>query len=936
MFVQPQSAPITRSTSEVSLHPTMRRRSMIQTPGVATRPSPSPTTGKTTRASARHSHPPTPNMSRQPSTHFEEPDDHFSLPLLSVSNGIHSEASRTPTPKDTDYSITGAFKYGTLRIINGSPVLAPNPGMDPGEAEHTEIASKNNNHSVVEDHRETGATCGGLGLDYFAQSDGLVSDPTGGSKCALEADGKNLLPSQSIISPERGFASQDISELLPNLESIQQRPVSPLMTQSRQAAVDDNLFEDDMVVSVPEVLDIRIDVNARSYPLQSTDATEVLEGGRNLDNGLVSKSKSSSSQSHSSLAKADSGYSSNISVRSLRHSKNLANSEEGTGISSNDSNQGQRSGQRIVKQRPRSQVPDSAPAWENPMLGTQQGDHAPNLPPKDDFVVRKIRSSFPAVDNVRPASSTTGTMRRQSVHHQPAAIDTSQIPERQEFNGPKSAPLSPMSSASDGTSSSLTIGSNVQRPGRLQRLLSLKNSPFSKQAYTVHVTHSVDNRTPPIPKEAEAQLRERTGLNPVITKRLALNSQMSKETLKTILSVGSLEHANDDHLPHTTTIINKKNNETKAVEFGDAREKLVKSTFSSMQSNLKTAAASMMPSRKHIARKPMAAREPQEAVSKDVGKDESMLPMEPDLTSYLAVNRTLGNNAYDSGARALSPPTNPHRTMSMVTGHDHYSHSRTYSLSSADAPARTSSFPNTRPESLVSHEHATSPQISMATRTDFRTPPPRSPMSPQGPAVLPKKSHEKASRPMSHSAALAAGHRLGQHRVHGGGRPHQVASASTSQVHTSWLPPSRHNAVGSQTPVLAHSRHSSISSVRSDFMRDLKGSQDSGQHTSAWPLKHPSSLERVGSNQFGSHELHTAPHYDTPPGHRDGSSLGGRPMSVDQYSLGAPPSASRDQHRRNLSFDSKPVHTYVGGKQPPYRVLHSYNSPAYRNAPIWG
>ncbi len=33
-------------------------------------------------------------------------------------------------------------------------------------------------------------------------------------------------------------------------------------------------------------------------------------------------------------------------------------------------------------------------------------------------------------------------------------------------------------------------------------------------------------------------------------------------------------------------------------------------------------------------------------------------------------------------------------------------------------------------------------------------------------------------------------------------------------------------------------------------------------------------------------------------------------------------------HHRNRSLGY--------GNNPPYRILHSYNSPAYRNAPIWG
>ena len=47
---------------------------------------------------------------------------------------------------------------------------------------------------------------------------------------------------------------------------------------------------------------------------------------------------------------------------------------------------------------------------------------------------------------------------------------------------------------------------------------------------------------------------------------------------------------------------------------------------------------------------------------------------------------------------------------------------------------------------------------------------------------------------------------------------------------------------------------------------------------------------------------------------------------------GAPPANVPRGHYRNRSLGNRQV--YPG--QPQYRILHSYNSPAYRGAPIWG
>lgn len=47
-----------------------------------------------------------------------------------------------------------------------------------------------------------------------------------------------------------------------------------------------------------------------------------------------------------------------------------------------------------------------------------------------------------------------------------------------------------------------------------------------------------------------------------------------------------------------------------------------------------------------------------------------------------------------------------------------------------------------------------------------------------------------------------------------------------------------------------------------------------------------------------------------------------------------PPNVARGSHHRNRSMGSR--HGPVPGPQAPYRILHSYNSPAYRGVPIWG
>lgn len=947
MYAQPQSAPISRSNSELSLHPPMRRRSLIQTPGVATRPQPGPTTARSTRSSLRHSHPPTPSMSRQPSTHFEESDcDFLSLAPLTISIDASRETSGLATPKDVDYSITGAFKFGTLRITNGSPVLTPNPALCLShDAEPAKSGGKQKDYFAREAGSGGSETSGG-NLDHTlasvqCESTFKIQDSQaiGDQKSRLEAVGEETTRGLSILGSEIPLEGQCTSQLQPSVDDkVQDPPLSPLVTQSRQAAVDDALFEDDTEASIPEVLDVRIDLSARSSPRRTVDLTQASEGVNRSDSGFVSNSKSDSSQSPSSLAKADSGYSSNVSLRSLRHGKNSATKEGEAGRVSTDSEQGSQRIQRSGSQRVLAiQVPGPV-AVDFHAVHTPQSDRAPTPPPKDDLVLKKVSRAPSGVMDVRANPTMTGRMRRKSLHQQPAAIDTSQTLGTQGLKSPKALPLSPASVNSDGSSSSLSIANNSHKPRRLQRLLSLRNPPSPKQPYTVHETHSIDSKVPSIPKEVEAKLRERTGLYPMTTKRLALKTQLSKETLKTILSVGSLEYANDDDLS-TSTCLEMGHGEDEGLESGGAKEHSLKQNSGSMPTVIKTA-ATMIPRKQSLARKPVPVREPQKRVEDQVSKEAS-LPVEKEFTKEIIVSSRLDCSVPDTTARISSPAPRPRRSMSMSTGHDHYLHLRTSSLPSSVPINSWSSSKLTPREGQPLPKHKTPPPISMVTRTSIRTPPPRSPSRPQGPAVPRKESSVVVARSASCSPALTSG----RHLVHQGsvGGSQLDKSASISQLHLgTWDLSSSHSSVNRQTSSSVHSRQNSISSVRSDFVRESRGFQSHGPRAGGTALKHQSSLEGVGRrNQlcgvYAPQSAHQGPafvHQSPSDGlHRHRNFQNSRPMS-GQLPWGTPPYVPRDHHRRNLSGGSHLTHS--GGSHAPYRILHSYNSPAYRNAPIWG
>lgn len=946
--VHPESAPISRTNSDLSLHPPMRRRSMIQTPGVATRTRPGPVPSRSTRTSLRHSHPPTPSLSRQPSF---EPNEHrfLSLPPLPTTLRVDGDLPRVHTPKDTDYGTTGAFKFGTLRITNGSPVSTPNTAaFSESGPEKTKPHNTPADYFVSEPLREIDVKSGRDQVpgQPFAQPaatqnpDIIPADLVGPMD---EAADKSTLPTLSITVPDMGMGGQSTSKLqLSPIVVPEKAPASPVLkVQSRQAAVDDDLFEDDSQaeLSTIEVLDVRIDSNAKSLPPQPVEPTQtVSQGVKRSDSGFVSNSKSDSSQSRNSLAKADSGYSSNVSLHSVHKGRKSSKTDN---EATRDSTESER---ELSKARSRASQKALEVQLANPTVSggddcivkTPQSDKAPTPPPKDDLFLKPLSLRDTGRDSERTAPATAGTIHRRPLRQQPPSISTSQNEDNNGIKSPESVPVTPASSRSEESSSSLSIGNSTQKPGRLQRLLSLRNSPFSKHPYTVHETHAVDGKVPSIPRDVEQKLREHTGLFPMTTKRLALRSQMSKETLKTILSVGSLELTKEDELPPTPTFFDDSEDEEMEVEAAIVGERSLKQTF-------KNAAASMMPNRKPIVRKPVPTRrESQKQKPEHMVNDDSMLPLEAELTSYCSVNSSLGSNAYDLAARAMKPSVPPGRSLSMTTGRDHYLQLRTYSLHSA--PSSIVSNSGMASSTTSSHEsqrmvkRTSSPPVSMATRGSFRMPPPRSPLSPTGPAVLRKKSREQIPGPTASSAGAAPDRRM----------DHHASLDSILQARSTVGPQQQTTNLTPPRPSSANSRRSSISSARSDFVRETRTLQSYNQNVTGPALKHQSSLDGFGRNQlrgvYVPRPAHQGPgfgapsQFDTPSRHWNPQNSS---RFVDDgldpsHLASVPPYVRRVHHRRHLSAGSRPYYQQLGGGNAPYRILHSYNSPAYRNAPIWG
>lgn len=951
------STPITRANSDISLHPPVRRRSILQTPGVATRTRPGPVQASR-KSSFRYSHPSTPNLSRQVS--FEsvgERDRVLSMPILPSSIREHEDIPRAPTPVDGEYRTTGAFKLGSLRITNGSPVETSGLQMLSNAVDQ----DSGNRGQETKDYFSVAQPHGRQSLATHMEVTSVVTTTTTTSASGTSvsrSQGGGTLTNVQALAVITNAQTQYTSDVHLSPSSIQQ--TSPfgggLETTSKHTAFEDDLFgiEDtsDTEISAIEVLDVRLDPNAKpATPRPVADLVQ--ETGKDVarsDSGFGSTTSASQSSKHSSLAKADSGYSSNVSVRSLRGGKKSLASAKDTKRASSES---KRDSSKILEQTslalPELTLPGPTVLTSDDL--SADGDKGPTPSPKDQTFASQISSHLQGSDfslnRLRESVQRRRSCPRKPVRqHTPSPIDSTRSADRS-LKSTESVPPTPASAKSDGSASSLSIGSCPPKPGKLQRFLSFTGSPFNKTPLpTVHVTHVTDDRdVPSIPQEVRTKLREHAGLFPSSTKRLALKNQPSKDTLRTIFSVGSLELVTDENLapapaPAPAIAEEEEEEDDGDTTSGDSKEKSLMQTLHSVQSSVRQVAASVIPPRKPVARKPVPAHnKPQTAHAEtkpQPGSENMLAAMEAQVTTYGFVNSSLGNNAYDTATQAMtdnellfySPTRSVSRTMSMTAGFNKKATRRSYSLTALPATdldvsplgpvLRTMSAPK---------KGRTSPPVSMSTRRSLRVPAPIRPKSAHSApratfvAMAGREQHVSTFGPEQGNLSLSSAppippmspRRSAEHnrRV--------VSQGSYSQYRSpNWNP---HADPPRPTE---HSRNNSLSSAQSGYVRRSTSARQYGSNLNVQTLKHRASYDGSGRGQLGM-----GGGYFTQPAHQT------QTYQHDPWKHSQPnpkdPHVPRGHHR-NESMGSRSSHSI----NPPYRILHSYNSPAYRNVPIWG
>ena len=944
--------PISRANSDLSLYMPVRRRSVIQKPGVATRANSMRGDTVLSRPTVRYSHPPTPSLSRQ--TSFES----YRGGIISMPPPLHdADIPRVLTPCEDNYQSIGAFKLGSLRITNGAASPA-SPEIERGR----QRSDGNQGRPVAPN-------------DYF---DRLALNATLSQPPATPP--KPDTPQTRAVPPIPTHAPLPATDTTADVEARKHRPTvtsnsdipeyladivfspfslkaalpsSPeLQITSKTTALEDDLFDDDSrgEFSPVEVLDVRRDPSAKPRQMDGQGGWE--KPFSRTDSGFMSAG-SPSERSYKPLTKADSGYSSNVSLRSFQakaQEKDLTLSLEKRSSHSTQRTESLQSQNRSLSNASSTSY-STAPEREAP---------PPPVPPKDHQPIH---------------SRSRGSSRAEAI---PALVLSGRAREAG-LKSPDSLPRTPgsaKSGRSERSISALSLGSSSNKPSKLQRFLSSARRPAPAPA-VVHATQVCEiPSAPTTPRVVAPKPQEQADFFPLAKKRLAPKARPSMDTLKTIFSVGSMEIGPEvAKVPRVSEEAEPPNG-----PLSNSKEPSWRDTFQAMPSSIATASANVIP-RKPVARKPIP---PPREVGQG-GQNESAPRGSPDftalsdaeLTAYSSAFASLGESAYDAGLIAMAgshqgaaSPVTVNRTLSLNETTLWHLEMRSPGLSHSplnlNLPSPALPSPLLAKTAVSQAKARSSPPVSMVTRRpmSLRVPPPL--RSQSSTASLKHKASRESIRsypspqPLARKASrdgIRSYPSYGPATTDSGSDRSELSppipamdprrimafrhSQSLHQKTPNWDVQTDHDMSrqGSRSNSMhGQGRHNSLTSNAAQAGSAIQrpSSAQAWQVRTAKPpqLKHRASHDGFNMQQRRRQYGHSPsmsngytgqPKQSYDPWNSNSQFDPGHGLQDSRY----PPYVPRGHHR-NRSINR------AGSTNVPYRVLHSYNSPAYRGVPIWG
>ncbi|KAM0561208.1 hypothetical protein ACHAPJ_003713 [Fusarium lateritium] len=882
---QSAGSSISRTNSDVSLYMPMRRRSVVKTPGVATRAHHSnpPVSAK---SSFRKSLPPTPSQSRHNSI------ESSIARRMSMPTTIPSQVQfpdRAATPVEADYKQLGGMKFGSLRITNGAPVTSPVP---------------------EDDVKEQGASESELVVPRGEYFDEQASNPLSLMN----------VKSQKADANEPMTTRQQVTTQVPSSVAEQSSDAD------RSRAGDGEMSENGNAVSFPvaEVLDVREDANAKPSPknMHLELENKMLKGLTRSDSGFIPGPSSESTQQTAS--RVDSGYSSNVSLRSLPSlrsgvtDKNTMASEKFdvdiTGMySPSDSNSTRTSS--LVPSQTRNRLPIHL---EVPLSSTD--DDTSTCP------------TTPASPTSRPFSPFARGSR----------MRLSSLKSNKSFEPRVSNATSMPIVVTDGDVKEQLATPTVGRGGsKIYRFLngSRKKELSKKGAFIVE---RVVPASPPGPRSGLGVDLQSNSQQPTLRK------EPSKDTLHTILSVGSQDAAGGTRRVKEDATKSAKKPTTKKMSRRQSWRQSIAQMFG-------TRSADTSPTLNSEPEPEPAQRRPSTAM--ELGTPSNTTPSPRAVSSR--ASRPMPRKAASSSGSLASPTRKNANKPGVQARRDkpELAHLRTNVSAPNLTASRRLSLSPAQAEMEQALRARASPPVSMQTRSTktprgksqghSRSMTPSFPINSSRPNVnrrlsLPQDlgrstphsrqiSHNySTSRDSTRGMAMSPTPAMGAQQVYAVQQPGALSYSSTgTQQIGPVVSQSRHHRRVSapvqprQSSNVPRSRSSTTTllQLQQQHMQQQQQQQFQAQQRPQSSLQAWAPVDMYTLNQQLQQNYMM----------QNQALVYGTPNMIQQYPniYLTGPLPTHATHGRQSSQGAM----YV--QDPPFRVLHSYNSPAYRGAPIW-
>lgn len=483
-----QFSPVHRTRSEASLFTTTRRRSMIQIPGVATRPQPKLPSPEI-KSKHRKSLPLLVNEEvEEDIDDFEDFQRHRRLTMPPQALGSPDERASTPVSV-AEYQQIGGMQFGTLRITNGRP-----------ESTHSSPRASMTRRR----HRATFSHSSKLSREYISPSSSAAVTPAEERseetmflgvpsvviKPAIqEADDVLEMPIKKSTSELPANVSQP-----PGSADVGAGPASPTRVDAEASSTKSSTkarsFETDGEDKPPylEVLDVRDDASAKGTSTPNDS-----------ESGMLSTSSSKSSKTP--LSKSDSGYGSSVSLQSFFSIKKKS---------------------KKVEEPPASRptLQHHTPFQSQTQVTGSRDTPEDNAPPATPTKVETTPPFIPA-EVIGRTSSLKSMIARGTKQSNEGAKTHS----RTGSSGTQKSAKSTKSNRSGASRDE----SETPKQGKLRRLLS-----GTRRKNTTYTTDSLGADTPPVPSNAEEMASKHNGTFATvvpIAEPPTVRPQSSKETL---------------------------------------------------------------------------------------------------------------------------------------------------------------------------------------------------------------------------------------------------------------------------------------------------------------------------------------------------------------------------------------------------------------------